>query len=68
MELEPTTYNGRCLVGVLQNWLKKSPEIAHELLNRAFCMFALKLENQDDFLDALYGQKVLDEPPNLNVV
>ena len=68
MDLEPTSDNGLRLIGLLHNWLHKSPDTAHELLSRAWCIFAMKLENQEDFVNSLYGQKVLDEPYDWNMV
>ena len=60
MELEPTTECGKLLYKQLKSWMLKSPDASQDALHRLFIMYASKIENQDTFLDALYGQRVLD--------
>ena len=62
MESDPTSENGNRLNQLLNNWLSKASDIPIDVLTRVFLMYAMKIENQENFLDALYGQRVLQEP------
>ena len=68
MELEPTTECGKLLYSQLKNWISSSPHSALDALHRLFIMYASKLENQDTFVDALYGQRVLDREQHWELV
>ena len=61
MELKPTTECGIRVYNFLDCWIVPA-HLGQELLKRVFLMFAFKIENQDAFVDALYGQGVGDEP------
>ena len=62
MELEPTSETGKRLNELLNNWLSKASDLPVDVLARVFLMYAMKTENQENFLDAMYGQRVLQEP------
>ena len=62
MELDPTSENGKRLNQLLNSWLSKASDLPIDVLTRVFLMYAMKIENQENFLDALYGQQVLQEP------
>ena len=68
MGLEPTTDCGKRLQRLLQTWLPEASDNAQELLCRAFNMYALKLENQKEFLRDLDRQEVLDKRDRLSQV
>ena len=63
MEFQPQSENGKRLITVLANWTTKSPEWAVDKLKRMFIANSLKVKNEDKFVGALYGQKVLKESP-----
>ena len=63
MDLESETENGKRLSSLLLDWNSKFPDRAMDFSKRVFLMYASKLVNDDAFIAALYGQRVVDEPP-----
>ena len=68
MDLNPKTETGSRLTIILNEWIQRQPEnAAVDMLKRVFLMYSPKIINEDSFIVALYGQRVVDEPP-LNLV
>ena len=63
MELKLKTGNGELLNELLKNWLKNSAEIAMDRIKRVLIMFSAQIQNEDEFIAALYGQNVGDKTP-----
>ena len=70
MELEPKTERGICLNKILENWQNDPLQAAAAIdkLKRVFLLFSSKIINPITFLDALYGQSVLAEPANMDLM
>ena len=63
MDLNPKTETGSRLTIILNEWIQRQPEnAAVDMLKRVFLMYSPKIINEDSFIVALYGQRVVDEP------
>lgn len=49
------------LCNLVASWTAESPDAARDLLLRAFILYSSRIENQEAFLDALYGHEAWQE-------
>ena len=61
MELKPTSECGKRVYDFLECWIVPA-FLGPDLLKSIFLKLAFKIENQEAFIDALYGQGIGDQP------